>query len=227
MTARPSRRAAPPGADPSRAQVGSVILGLGTSFAIEGPVNTFLRAQKLFPGPHLYAGAGVVVCWAMAASLVPLMAQGKEAAPVGASAKAPARSTLQLDASGSPPSRGSLAESSLLVSLPPPSRRSRPRWRRSLLRTPRAPRTLPSTCWRLGSLRGSCRQAGRSPSRCLSAERQPQPRPTRARARLPTLLARGPGRSGGSRGRPPPPARDAFGANAPRSPQRASARHCA
>ena len=31
-------------------QVGSVILGLGTAFAIEGPVNTFLRAQKLFPG---------------------------------------------------------------------------------------------------------------------------------------------------------------------------------
>lgn len=61
-------------------QVGSVVLGLGTAFAIEGPVNTFLRAQKLFPGPHLYAGAGVVVCWAMAASLVPLMSKGKEAA---------------------------------------------------------------------------------------------------------------------------------------------------
>ncbi|EOD16482.1 hypothetical protein EMIHUDRAFT_415582 [Emiliania huxleyi CCMP1516] len=61
-------------------QVGSVILGLGTAFAIEGPVNTFLRAQKLFPGPHLYAGAGVVVCWAMAASLVPLMSKGKDAA---------------------------------------------------------------------------------------------------------------------------------------------------
>lgn len=59
-------------------QVGSVILGLGTSFAIEGPVNTFLRAQKLFPGPHLYAGAGVVVAWAMAASVVPLMAKGKD-----------------------------------------------------------------------------------------------------------------------------------------------------
>merc|ERR1712232_231210 len=59
-------------------QVGSVILGLGTSFAIEGPVNTFLRAQKLFPGPHLYAGAGVVVAWAMAASLVPFMAKGKD-----------------------------------------------------------------------------------------------------------------------------------------------------
>ena len=61
-------------------QVGSVVLGLGTAFAIEGPVNTFLRAQKLFPGPHLYAGAGVVVCWAMAASLVPLMTKGNDAA---------------------------------------------------------------------------------------------------------------------------------------------------
>jgi len=61
-------------------QVGSVVLGLGTSFAIEGPVNTFMRAQKLFPGPHLYAGAGIVVCWAMAASLVPLMSKGKESA---------------------------------------------------------------------------------------------------------------------------------------------------
>jgi len=64
-------------------QVGAVILGLGTSFAIEGPVNTFLRAQKLFPGPHLYAGAGVVVCWAMAASLVPMMGKGKESARIG------------------------------------------------------------------------------------------------------------------------------------------------
>ena len=61
-------------------QVGSVVLGLGTSFAIEGPINTFLRAQKLFPGPHLYAGAGIVVCWAMAASLVPMMSKGKDAA---------------------------------------------------------------------------------------------------------------------------------------------------
>ena len=63
-------------------QVGSVLLGLGTSFAIEGPVNTFMRANKLFPGPHLYAGAGVVVSWAMAASLVPLMAKGKESARI-------------------------------------------------------------------------------------------------------------------------------------------------
>ena len=60
-----------------------MLLGLGVSFAIEGPVNTFLRAQKLFPGPHLYAGAGVVVCWALAASLVPQMGKGKEAARIG------------------------------------------------------------------------------------------------------------------------------------------------
>ena len=40
-------------------QVGSVILGLGTSFAIEGPVNTFLRAQKLFPGPRALPLHGV------------------------------------------------------------------------------------------------------------------------------------------------------------------------
>ena len=59
-------------------QVGSLILGLGTSFAIEGPVNTFLRAGKLFPGPHLYAGAGVVVAWAMAAAMAPHMAKGKD-----------------------------------------------------------------------------------------------------------------------------------------------------
>ena len=57
-------------------QAGALVLGIGTSFAIEGPVNTFLRAQKLFPGPHLYAGAGIVVCWALAASLVPLMQKG-------------------------------------------------------------------------------------------------------------------------------------------------------
>jgi len=57
---------------------GSIVLGLGVSFAIEGPVNTFLRAQKLFPGPHLYAGAGVVVCWALAASLVGQMQKGKD-----------------------------------------------------------------------------------------------------------------------------------------------------
>lgn len=57
---------------------GSTVLGLGVSFAIEGPINTFIRAQKLFPGPHLYAGAGIVVAWALAASLVPQMQKNKD-----------------------------------------------------------------------------------------------------------------------------------------------------
>jgi len=64
-------------------QMGSILLGLGTSFAIEGPVNTYMRAGKLFPGPHLYAGAGCVVAWALAASLVPLMQKGNEGARLG------------------------------------------------------------------------------------------------------------------------------------------------
>lgn len=37
-------------------------------------------AGKLFPGPHLYAGAGIVALWAVAASLVPAMQKGSEAA---------------------------------------------------------------------------------------------------------------------------------------------------
>ena len=29
-------------------------------------MNTYARAGKLFPGPHLYAGAGLVCLWALA-----------------------------------------------------------------------------------------------------------------------------------------------------------------
>lgn len=63
--------------------LGSVLLGLGVSFAIEGPVNTYMRAGKLFPGPHLYAGAGCVCLWALAAALVPQMQKGKDWARSG------------------------------------------------------------------------------------------------------------------------------------------------
>ncbi|KAG5174980.1 hypothetical protein JKP88DRAFT_203917 [Tribonema minus] len=59
-------------------EVGSLILGLGVFAAIEGPVNTYIRAGKLFPGPHLYAGAGIVVAWGIAASLVQQMQKGNE-----------------------------------------------------------------------------------------------------------------------------------------------------
>ncbi|EJK60382.1 hypothetical protein THAOC_19276 [Thalassiosira oceanica] len=59
---------------------GSTLLFLGTFFAIEGPLNTYARAGKLFPGPHLYAGAGCVVLWALAASCVPAMQKGDDTA---------------------------------------------------------------------------------------------------------------------------------------------------
>lgn len=37
-------------------------------------------AGKLFPGPHLFAGAGIVALWALAASLVPAMQKGNDTA---------------------------------------------------------------------------------------------------------------------------------------------------
>ncbi|KAL7530155.1 hypothetical protein ACHAWF_003265 [Thalassiosira exigua] len=59
---------------------GALLLFVGTAFAIEGPLNTYARAGKLFPGPHLYAGAGLVCLWALAASMVPAMQKGNDAA---------------------------------------------------------------------------------------------------------------------------------------------------
>ena len=63
--------------------LGSVLLGLGVCFAIEGPVNTYMRAGKLFPGPHVYAGCACVCAWALAAALVPQMQKGKNWARSG------------------------------------------------------------------------------------------------------------------------------------------------
>jgi len=59
---------------------GALLAFFGTSFAIEGPLNTYARAGKLFPGPHLYAGAGLVVLWALAVSMVPHMQKGNDTA---------------------------------------------------------------------------------------------------------------------------------------------------
>lgn len=39
---------------------GSMILAFGITLAVEGGMNTYLRTGKLFPGPHLYAGMGMV-----------------------------------------------------------------------------------------------------------------------------------------------------------------------
>ncbi|KAG7635288.1 hypothetical protein ISN44_As03g053920 [Arabidopsis suecica] len=59
---------------------GSVLLGFGVLEAVFGGVNTYLRTGKLFPGPHLYAGAGITVLWAAAAALVPAMQKGNDTA---------------------------------------------------------------------------------------------------------------------------------------------------
>lgn len=59
---------------------GSLLAFIGTLFAIEGPLNTYARAGKLFPGPHLYAGAALVVLWAAAAATVPSMQKGSDTA---------------------------------------------------------------------------------------------------------------------------------------------------
>lgn len=59
---------------------GSAILAVGVSSAIVGPVNTYLRVGKLFPGPHLYVGAAMVSGWAIASGLVPAMQKGNETA---------------------------------------------------------------------------------------------------------------------------------------------------
>jgi hypothetical protein len=56
---------------------GSVLLGVGVTVSILGAFNTFMRAEKLFPGPHLYAGMAVTILWAIAAALVPPMQKGK------------------------------------------------------------------------------------------------------------------------------------------------------
>lgn len=59
---------------------GSVLLGVGVTVSVLGAFNTYMRTGKLFPGPHLYAGMGITILWAIAAALVPQMQKGNEAA---------------------------------------------------------------------------------------------------------------------------------------------------
>jgi len=37
---------------------GSILLGFGVLEAVGGGLNTWIRTGKLFPGPHLFGGAG-------------------------------------------------------------------------------------------------------------------------------------------------------------------------
>ncbi|RZB49772.1 hypothetical protein D0Y65_052607 [Glycine soja] len=59
---------------------GSILLGFGVLESVGGGVNTWFRTGKLFPGPHLFAGAAITALWALAAALVPSMQKGNETA---------------------------------------------------------------------------------------------------------------------------------------------------
>ena len=48
--------------------------------SLKGPLNTYARAGKLFPGPHLYVGAALVVIWSLAVGTVPAMQKGNDTA---------------------------------------------------------------------------------------------------------------------------------------------------
>merc|ERR1712146_770157 len=61
---------------------GSILLGVGISLTILGCMNTYMRAGKLFPGPHLFAGAAICGAWAISAACVSEMQKGNEAARV-------------------------------------------------------------------------------------------------------------------------------------------------
>ena len=59
---------------------GSILLGVGISLTILGCMNTYMRAGKLFPGPHLFAGAAICGAWAISSACVSEMQKGNEAA---------------------------------------------------------------------------------------------------------------------------------------------------
>ncbi|KAK7338100.1 hypothetical protein VNO77_18699 [Canavalia gladiata] len=59
---------------------GSILLAFGVLESVGGGVNTWFRTGKLFPGPHLFAGAAITILWALAAALVPSMQKGSETA---------------------------------------------------------------------------------------------------------------------------------------------------
>ena len=58
----------------------SILLAFGIFITVEGCLNTYTRTGKLFPGPHLYAGAAICCLWAFGAALVPAMQKGNDTA---------------------------------------------------------------------------------------------------------------------------------------------------
>ena len=61
-------------------QMGSLLLALMITVAIVGMGVTYINNGKLFVGPHLLAGLGMMAIIAIAASLTPLMQKGNDLA---------------------------------------------------------------------------------------------------------------------------------------------------
>ena len=57
---------------------GSLLLALMVTVAIVGIAVTYINNGKLFVGPHLLAGLGMMAIIAIAASLTPLMQKGND-----------------------------------------------------------------------------------------------------------------------------------------------------
>ncbi|MEG4235626.1 DUF4079 domain-containing protein [Microcoleus sp. Pol11C3] len=61
-------------------QMGSLLLALMVTGAVGGMAVTYINNGKLFVGPHLLAGLGMMAIIAIAASLTPLMQKGNDLA---------------------------------------------------------------------------------------------------------------------------------------------------
>lgn len=59
-------------------QTSSALFAVMTLATFGGMANTFTRTGKLFPGPHLYAGLGLVATMSVMTAFVPYMQKGKE-----------------------------------------------------------------------------------------------------------------------------------------------------
>lgn len=55
----------------------SSLFAIVTLATFGGMANTYTRAGKLFPGPHLYAGLGIIATMSVMSSMVPYMQKGK------------------------------------------------------------------------------------------------------------------------------------------------------
>lgn len=59
-------------------QTSSALFAVMTLATFEGMANTYTRTGKLFPGPHLYAGLGLVALMSVMSAVVPYMQNGKD-----------------------------------------------------------------------------------------------------------------------------------------------------